>query len=198
MSLQLLHLNIKFRAEFVGSHSSCPIQGKMPCHPGSIIFPVLNTNLHRELRTRCGRWGQLYERGSRASRQLTSACCARTPWQEASPNFISGDGWATHPSCVGFPCWSARPSLYLQVKGPPCGADPQLMHPWGFGAQDTREGRGSGPEDRPGRVGVPVGTMPVPLDPQAKDSCPMWPRRFHLDTLGEFPFIPSPMVEIHD
>lgn len=37
MSPQLLHLNIQFRAEHVGlhdskgSHSSCLIQGKMPC-----------------------------------------------------------------------------------------------------------------------------------------------------------------------
>lgn len=65
------------------------------------------------------------------------------PWQEASPDFISGYGWRLDrpPKGGDFPCWSAQPSWCLQVRSPQCGADPQLTHPWGSGAQDSRGGR---------------------------------------------------------
>ena len=131
---QLLNLNIKFRAVFVGlddskgSHSSCLIQGKMPHHQGRTIFPCAQAAAWFAYQVQLARVALRKRQVSISSSYLCllGRDHSRKP---ALTSLLGGvGGWTTHPT-AWVPMLVRTARLVAAGEKPSVCAGPQLMHP---------------------------------------------------------------------
>lgn len=187
-SLELLHLNVTFRAELVDLHASkgsnLPVWFKEKCHvTGEVSFSlVLNSKTNRELHE-VPPTGAALPKSTLAVSSADLYLLCRDPQHEDSPtSFLRRAGPATQCAHIS----------QTRVRRQEALSRASTFNRQGLGAQESGAGEGPGPANaalsRHGASRLWSGNRPhVCLSPHKPKT---W--RCQMDLSGEFPFVLTP------